>query len=402
MPALPSPPLTPDNQPERILIVRLSAHGDVMQTLPLLGLIKHHSPETHVGWLVEESAAPLLTNHPYIDTLHVCKRKHWLKQLKSGQIFDALREIKAFTSQLKAENYTHSVDVQGLLKSAIWSWLASIPNRWGYKATREWADTFYNHIIPPHNMADTDTATIDWFTRFCQPLFGVDTSPYVNGDKPWPFPLKTIDGNDQQQASKWISQLSKPEQTNVPTIIMAPGTIWPSKTWPSAYWKEVLQTVNHWGWPCILVGSPAEKALCDELTAGLSKSDLTLNLAGETSWPQLIALMHHADLMIGLDSAPLHVAQAVSGNNNGKPAIIGVFGPTAPKRTGAIGHQHQAITTNHNLPCQPCFNRRCHLSPPEQLACMTLLSPEAVLTGLRKQAVSLGYTVPEQNAGAIA
>ena len=69
--------------PARILIVRLSAHGDVIHTLPLLAALKKHAPHTHIGWLVEASAAPLLAGHPLIDQLHVSHRKDWLKRAKN-------------------------------------------------------------------------------------------------------------------------------------------------------------------------------------------------------------------------------------------------------------------------------------------------------------------------------
>lgn len=389
--------LRPPEMPKRLLIVRLSAHGDVMQTLPLLGLIRQAYPDTHIGWLVEESAAPLLENHPAIDALHVCRRKAWLSQLKKGQLLPVCHEAREFVTALKSQHYTHSVDVQGLLKSAVWPWLAGIPNRWGYRATREWADRFYTHTLPPHDLTDPNTPTVDWFTRFAEALYGIDRTPYLDGEnlcvqrkrqQPWPFLLPTLAPDDCQSAQVWCRSL--PNEA-APLLIAAPGTIWPSKTWPADYWYTVLGRLNQWGWRVVLVGSPSERALCEELRSKLLQPALVLNLAGQTTWPQLLALMPHADFMLGLDSAPLHVAQAVAANNQGKPYILGVFGPTGPQRTGPIGHQHKIVAMD--LPCQPCFNRTCHLTGEAHHQCMKGLSPEVVLQTLAEMAANQGIGV---------
>src|SRR5690349_10796123 len=114
--------------PQRILIVRLSAHGDVMHTLPLIQAIRQQNPQAMIGWLVESSAASLLEGHPGIDQLHISQRKRWLSLTKNPLNWPSIaNEIHALIAELKNAQYQVSFDVQGLLKSAIWPWLAKIP-----------------------------------------------------------------------------------------------------------------------------------------------------------------------------------------------------------------------------------------------------------------------------------
>ncbi|MEJ2039796.1 MAG: glycosyltransferase family 9 protein [Desulfosarcinaceae bacterium] len=102
-----------------ILIVKLSAIGDVVHTLPALNALRRHYPEARITWLVEEAAAELLTGHPALDRLLVSRRKTWLAGLGTRQRATHLRQVMAFLKDLRDTRYDIILDFQAALKGAL-------------------------------------------------------------------------------------------------------------------------------------------------------------------------------------------------------------------------------------------------------------------------------------------
>lgn len=354
----------------RILIVRLSAHGDVMHTLPLLSAIKRNNPTASVGWLVEASAAPLLQNHPLIDQLHVSHRKRWLTMARNPLHWPAvLAEVKALIGELKQADYQVSFDVQGLLKSALWPFWANIPRRYGFKATREYADVFYNHKLPPMIIWDATTPAVERYLDFARAIGMEAMRPEF---EPPPF---------TEASRQKVERLLQDEGDAArPLLVLAPFTRWPSKHWEPDYWIDLIQQLCRLNVKIAVLGSPADQAATEAMLATVPVGRV-INLVGKTDWPDLYALFRQTRLLIGLDSAPLHIADAV-----GQTEIIGLYGPTAPGRTGPVGERHMTLTTA--LSCQPCFERVC---PIKTHACMRQLTPDVVMALVRK---TLGYPAP--------
>lgn len=365
---------------DKILISRLSAHGDVVQTLPLLVHLKTQNPSLFVGWVVEESAAPLLMNHPMIDRLHIFKRKQWLESFKRPSQWGQVRhEFQAFVQELKQECYSVGVDVQGLLKSAIVLWLAGIPRRIGYHQTRENASFFYTETIPHHDLRNPDIPTVAIFSEFARSL-GYPTptrqeaADLMGESAPLPYAFVTPSASPETQAR--VAALLKPIQGKHPLIAIAPETIWPAKHWISDSWKTVLTHCARQGFSVVFIGSEKGATQAEALMDSLDSEDRqrlnALNLAGQTTWEDMYEVFRHVDVLLGLDSAPLHIANAV-----GHPSIVGLYGPTGVRRTGPVGLQHRGLSTN--LDCQPCFQRICPLGTHE---CMHQISPDAVINAL--------------------
>lgn len=353
----------------RILIVRLSAHGDVMHTLPLLSAIKRNHPEATVGWLVEASAAPLLQNHPLIDRLHISQRKRWLGMARNPLNWPAVfGEVQDLIQELKQADYQVSFDVQGLLKSALWPFWANIPKRYGFKATRENADMFYTHKLPPMIIRDANTPAVERYLDFARAI-GMDVQKPEF--EPPPF--------TEASRRKVESLLDDGGDAARPLLVLAPFTRWPSKHWETEHWIDLIQQLCRLHVKIAILGSPADQAATEALLAQAPEGRV-INLAGKTDWPDLYALFRQTRLLIGLDSAPLHIADAV-----GQTEIIGLYGPTAPGRTGPVGERHMTLTTA--LSCQPCFERVC---PIKTHACMRQLTPDVVMALVRK---TLGYPI---------
>lgn len=373
--------------PQKILIVRLSAHGDVVQTLPLLTALKQNNPNCTIGWLTETSAAPLLKNHPLIDHLHISHRKQWLKQGGLTLIQGANHLIQ----EIKQHQYDVAIDVQGLLKSAIWPYLAGIKTRWGNKQAREFSSVFYTNTLSPHKITDKDTPAILRYIEFADALT-------QQANQTWP--LSTDETAHQKQRITFsLPPYSEDSKNNIetllnkindtlPLIMLAPATMWASKHWPSSHWKALIEHLNQ-STPCniILVGSPDNQALSQGILEGISDNHAQiLNLTGQTHLADLYPLLEKATIFIGSDSALLHITDAIS-HNKATPLIIGLYGATSINRTGPIGSQHQTIKASLN--CQPCFKRTCPLGT---TACMEEISPEAVFMAIQTQLTTLGAT----------
>ncbi|MDH4378350.1 MAG: glycosyltransferase family 9 protein [Vampirovibrionales bacterium] len=364
----------------RVLLVRLSAHGDVVQTLPVLGLIKQQYPNAYVGWLVEKAAAPLLEGNPLIDHLHVVDRKRWLKTLRTQpwNIGRVWREISALRQELKG--YTYSLDVQGLLKSAVWPWLAGIPNRYGYQGAREQASRFYTDPLPPFDRTNaTITAALE-FAALAEASLGLNLTSYRNNSALLPYPIATP---TPQQVSK-VNECLEGLEKNLPLIGIAPATQWQSKRWPNEYWLEVIQTLSALA-NVVVLGAESDRPTIEPLLEALEQQPKTrvLNWVGKTPLESVYAVASRLDVLVAPDSLWLHVGQAVSANpklNQGKPYLVGVFGPTATGRTGPVGSQHQTLSTQ--LACQPCFQKICPLDTTE---CLTSLRPQQVLETISQQ-----------------
>lgn len=353
---------------QSVLIVRLSAHGDVIHTLPLLTAIRKQFPNAKIGWLVDSSAAPLLEQHPAIDHLHV-----WPRQFRAGDLFNPLRWTKILSAMLsllvdlKAQQYEVSLDAQGLFKSAIWPFLAGIPHRFGFRKTREWGDLFYNERLPYRPIRSADRFAVEQTLDLARALGCEITEP--------DFGKLPISEMARQRVTQWLKDVP----TDKPIAVLAPFTRWESKHWEQSSWPTVIQELLAKQIQLVIIGAKSDAHVVDTILTELPNGHGVINLAGQTDWTDLYALYERTQLMIGLDSGPLHIANAV-----GIPKIIGIYGPTPAGRTGPIGAQHTILETK--LPCQPCYSRTCKIKTHD---CMRSITPEQVINAT-KQALQAG------------
>lgn len=319
----------------KILFIKLSAIGDVVQTLPALEAIKKAYPESEVTWVVEEAAAGILEGHPLIGRLLVSRRKAWLRMLKNPfQLAKGMGGILKFIRELRGERYDIAIDFQGLLKSGLLIGLARATRKIGFDRTREFSYLFLNERLPPY---DIEKHALDRY---------LDVARYLGAKAPSPSCALPI-SHEISGIRKKIDVLNPQKR---PLIVMNPVARWTTKLWPERNFAELAdRLVKKQNAFVVFTGSREDRPVIDRITAMMNEK--ALNWAGETTLKELAALALLADRFITTDTGPMHLAAAAGAK------VIALFGPTAPWRTGPYGPSQIVVRTG--IECSPCFKREC-------------------------------------------
>jgi len=331
----------------RILLIKLSSLGDIIHALPTLEALRSLYPRGRFTWLVEDAHAPVLAGHPALDEVWPVPRP----RLGNGLFLKNLRDGLQIARRLRKEPFDLVIDLQGLLKSALWVALARSPRKLGYDRTREFSYLALTERLVPF---DREAHAVWRYLNLARRLGAPADPPRLR----FGLPL-----------TEDIDNLISPEKGR-PLVVLHPGARWPTKLWPADHWARLAEwlTREH-GFQVVVTGSPGDRDLAGEIVAQADAP--LLNLAGRTSLAELAALFHRARLAVTTDTGPMHLAAAL-----GTP-VAAIFGPTAPWRTGPFGQGHEVVRLP--LPCSPCFRRRC----PEP-RCLTDLPVSAAQEAVEK------------------
>lgn len=324
--------------PRRIALIKPSALGDIVQALPVLAALRQRFPQAHIAWIINQSYAPLLENHPDLDEILPFDRGAWKKGIYAG-----LTATLAFFRLLRKRHFDLAIDLQGLLRSGLFTWATAAPTRIGLASAREGARFFYTHQATDHR--ETEHA-VDRYWRVAEAL--------SLGHLPKRFVLPV-----NEQADAWahatLNDLPRP------WIALSVGSRWLTKRWPPEHFRELLRRSLPFGGSALFVGAREEAPLADLASENLPLP--TRNLAGRTTLPQLTALLRRADVMLSNDTGPLHLAAAL-----GVP-IVAPYTCTQVRRNGPFDQAHRAVETT--VPCAGSYIRQC-----DRLDCMRELTPE--------------------------
>jgi len=342
-----------------ILIVKLSAIGDVIHTLPALNAVRNYYPNANITWLVEEDAAPLVQGHEALDRVIVSKRKRWLKAFRSSSFLNTVQEVCGFIKALRDTRYDMILDFQALLKSGILIALARGQRKIGFGKGLEHMEhsyIFLNERIPAVDME------IHALSRGMVLLnaVGIPTNEVE-------YKLPVSD-HDRKNIDELMKQLGINGVKSL--VAINPVAKWETKLWPNKKFTEFSDMlIDQYDMKIVFTGGIKDYSIIQAITS--SMKGRAINCAGKTTLTELAALYEKAALVISTDTGPMHLAAAM-----GTP-VVALFGPTAPWRTGPYGRGHQIITVG--LECSPCFKRRC-----ETTDCMYQISMDQVLNGVKK------------------
>lgn len=344
-------------RPVNILIVKTSAIGDVIHTLPALWALRAHYPDAHITWVVEEAAADLLTGHPVLNRVLVASRKKWLTDLRAGHLLCVLRECVQFVRLLRDTRYDLVIDFQGLLKSAVWVFLAKGVRKVGFGRGMEHAEHSYLVLNEPVPAVDMNQHAID---RSLLLLKGIGvTATGIRYDLP-------SSAEHASEAASLLRALGVGEQDRV--VACNPMARWPTKLWEPASFAALADRLEREGVRVVFTGGPQDRSSIDDMCRLMTSRSRRLD--GKTDLKTLAAIYRRAQVVVTTDSGPMHLAAAVG------TAVVALFGPTAPWRTGPYGQNH--IVLRAGITCSPCFKKQCLTTEYEERACMKRLSVNEV------------------------
>jgi heptosyltransferase I len=327
--------------PEKILIVKLSAIGDVIQTLPMLAALRRKFPEARIDWLVEEAAAGLLAGFPGIDRVLVSRRKSWLKRIRSGEKpVSAAAEIFRFLKDLRRTEYDWVIDNHGVLKSGLLTGLSRGREKIGYRAAAGIADEgsyfFTNRRLPALSIErHAVDRYLDLVGRLGVPTGGISLE----------YPVPRVFREGMRRV------LEKNGFGVRPLAVLHPLAKWASKQWPPENFASLADRLGQRGIRVVMTGESADAQGISRILNRMRFPAEVLNLTGQTGLKSLAALFALADLVVTPDTGPMHLAAAV------KAPLVALFGPTAPWRTGPYGAA--AAVLRKDLACSPCFRKKC-------------------------------------------
>jgi heptosyltransferase I len=354
-------PLFTGLDPRRICIIKPSALGDVVQSLPLLKPLRERFPHASISWVISKGLAGLLEGQSQIDDLILFDRQGGL-----GGLVGLLRT-------LRSRQFDLVFDLQGLMRTGIMTWSTKAPVRVGLQTSREGAHRSYTTVVPgtgrdvPARLRCwrvIDAITADEVSSSSAPA----TRPAEFGAMPPAIPLT---GADRSFAASRLKSLPQP------VLALCPGARWSTKRWPASKFASLAARVHReFGAGVAILGGPDETPLgrstAEQLAAMMPKSAI-LNLVGGTSLRQLAAVLEASTWVVANDSGPMHLADAV-----GTP-VLGLFACTSPWLSGPPLDRHELLSTR--LQCAAGYHKACPLSGVKHHACQNELSVDRAWAG---------------------
>ena len=325
---------------ERLLIVRLSAMGDVIHTLPAAQALRDAFPRAMIGWLIEERWAELLcaagtprrgprsAQRPLVDWVHAVSLRKWRSSLAT---LPTLQEIAKIWNDVRSARYDAAVDLQGAMRSAVLA-------RWSG------ARVVYGAAEPRESPASL------WYTRtaIARGAHVVEQNLAIAGavaQQKLPVPKVQLprDPEAEQQIDRRLLEAGIGE-----FAILSPGAGWGAKRWPAERFGGVARALSADGIRAIINYGPGEEALAREAEAASAGTATAMFC----SISELIALTGRARLFVGGDTGPMHLAAAL------QIPVVAIFGPTDPARNGPYGTRSIVLrsatsVTSHERRAQP-------------------------------------------------
>ena len=352
------------SKPKRILIVRLSALGDVVNTLPALTALRRGHPKAHIAWLVEDRAADILQNHPLLDEVIVFPRSKWQQSfsLRRGR-WRTLADCYQLFSALRARRFDIAIDFQGNAKSGFLTYMSVAKVRVGFdrRNSVEGNLVFTNRRVA---IEDPHINRAEKYLALARAAGGA-TGPVRAVLPTWP---------DEAATAKAL--LREAGAMRRPLIAIHPGTseFGAFKRWPPERFGQLARRLaRRWNAGILVTWGPRERPLAVKVASAAGRSAA---ISPPTrSIRELAELLRQADLFISADTGPMHIAAAL-----GVP-VVALFGPKDPVLYGPYGEKTSVVRAG--VDCSPCAKRSC-----DDVKCMRSITPEMVMAAVEELLVS--------------
>ena len=310
---------------ERYLVVRLTALGDILHTLPAVAALRAAHRNTRIDWVVERKWAPVLEGSPALNEVIPFDRSSILGSISS-------------VHRLKGKKYTCAFDFQGLYKSSVLAMLSGAPRRIGFE--RAWAREPGAALLYTERVIPSGRHVVELNYSLAEKAGAARPA------KP-EYPLRVPAGG----AASVRARLA--EQGIGHYIVVGPGGSWRAKCWPTDRYAEFCREFERLhGLRAVVIHGPGEESLAAEVCRAANPA---APIAMRTTIEELMGLLAHARCMVAADSGPLHLAAAL-----GAP-VVGLYGPTDPARNGPF--VQSAVIVSRARPEEISYKRRTDFSP---------------------------------------
>jgi len=327
----------------RVLIVKLGSLGDIIHAIPAAAAIRRAAPDATIDWLVDVRQAELL------DLVPILNRRIAIDTSRLRTVFDVARE-------LRRTRYDAVLDLQGLLKSAVLARLTGASRVIGFPPAllrERAARVFYSETA-----GEAEPHVIDKNMSMLKAL-GI-RMPALE------FPLE-----DRSPSAAAAARRHLGLGEGARFALINPGAAWPNKRWPPVYFAEVIRALDsRFGLRSLVLWGPGEEQIAEDIVAASGGAAVA---SVRTTIADLVSLAKAAAVLISGDTGPLHIAAAV-----GTP-IVGIFGPTDPKRNGPWSERD--VTVSRYSACACHYQRRCHIAG----WCLLDISPREVMALVDKR-----------------
>lgn len=347
--------LPADLNGKRILLVKQSSLGDIVHTLPVVHALKRSFPSCHIGWIVEQGFATLLTRDPAVDSVYPIHIPS-TSSPNSGRLayFSAFSATLKVLLKMRNVLHTNPYDVILDLHASFRSGLLALMNpggvRVGFADARELNTFFQHHLI---TIAPDAVHAVDKNLLF---------SSFLGAETESTDFFLCSNSSDDEQVENFLTEAGVGDQDRI--VYVNPTARWQSKFWLASRWSALCDKLLAVGVYPVLGGSKEDCTYITGITEQMKGEAIVA--AGRLSLTESVALMKRALAYVGLDTGPMHMA-AMAGT-----PVVALFGPTHPERVGPYRVKH-AVIQAEGLACLCCRKRGC-----EHLSCMRGITVDVV------------------------
>ena len=331
----------------RILVVRLSSLGDVVHAIPGVAALRRGYPDARIDWLVDNRYSELVDLVTVVDRRIGISRRHW-------------KNIPEVVRELRNNRYDVTIDLQGLIKSSFLARMSGAPRVIGFGDSdlrESFAGAFY-----------TDNPQIEWTGHVVEKNLALISKCFKIDRSFWEFPIADVVSESVNAVLNGLGP-DKPGSF----VVLNIGAAWPSKTWIPERFGDLARFIDRrYGMHSVVTWGTGELSLAEQV---VQHSEGSAVLSPIATIRDLVAIIRQASIVVSADTGPLQIAAAL------KPPIVGIYGPTDPRRNGPwdqkdviVSHLDRCECRNNRLGSSGVVIRRC-LQP---VPCMAGISLDEV------------------------
>ena len=343
--------------PRSILLVRLTARGDVVFSSPMVRALRQTYPDARISWLGESHTIGLIEYHPEFHQVFSWDRERWKTLLAKWRFLTLAREARGLVRALRKQKFDLAIDLQGFLRSGLMAFLSGARTRI-VLGPREGSHLFADHVIDRHR-DQGKRREISSAYRFLAQELGLSTEDFR-----MEVPLTPEDRN-------YAERIIKDRDLGEGYAVAIPYTTRPQKHWFEDRWAVLMDRVlEEHGFPTVILGGGLDEE-ADHRIRGQTLAD-PVSLVGQTTLRQAAAMIERASLVIGVDTCLTHIGIAFE-----RPTI-GICGANVPYTETFTDRTRVLI---HWLDCVPC---KGHPTCRGDFTCLRLITVDEVLDAARE------------------